>query len=333
MSKRKSRQPSSQDIARVAQAFDPTMLSHLCETWDFTTYATKTTLPGNALNSTSLDPDRFYWYQDNGSDILAVAHLDTVQGDRTCQVIDTAGGKLAVSGALDDRLGVYVILELLPTLGVTCDWLLTCDEEAGGTTASEFAEDFYQDGHKEYNWVIEFDRGGTDVVMYQYETAEYKALVEDAGAVVGEGIYSDICELETLGCLALNWGVGYEDYHSPRSHAWLDNTFRMVARFLQFHEKHADTFLRHETPLPDTSWLNYREEANTWDKDDLDWMKSVPPVIDQDGHPDDDWINPYVEADCSHYVDLSDDSTYVEWGDEDFILCPRCAEAEGLIAS
>lgn len=295
-----SRQPTALEQTIVHSAFDPDVLKHICETWDFTDYATKHQL--------GADPDRFYWYQDNGSDILAVAHLDTVQNDRTCQVIDTAAGPLAVSGALDDRLGAYVILELLPTLGVTCDILLTTDEECAQSTAREFAEDFQ--GGKQYNWIIQFDRGGTDVVMYQYETPTYAELVEASGAVVGMGSYSDIAELDDLGCAAFNWGVGYQDYHSPKSHAWLSDTFRSVARFLRFHSANASRHLVHEDyhqESMDDDWLNYRD----MDREDLDWMKSVPPASE-------------VEADCGHDVDLADDKTYCEWINGDYIICADC---------
>jgi hypothetical protein len=215
-------------------AFDEDALIRVCEMHDFSEYA-----PRYELEPWPDGDERFFHYQDNGSDILAVAHLDHVQGDGTCHVINTPAGQLAVSGALDDRLGAYVILELLPRLGIKCDWLLTTDEEMGATTASAF------DAPKDYNWIIEFDRGGTDVVMYDFETPELVDLVEEAGARVGIGSYSDICELEYLGCAAINWGVGYEDYHSPRAHAWLEDTFRMVEKFMRFHEVNADVFLPH----------------------------------------------------------------------------------------
>lgn len=278
--RRPSRQPSEVDLSRVHAVFDRHLLAHLCETDDFSVYANRIPLPGT---------NRFYWYQDNGADVLAVAHLDHVQDDPTCQVINTAAGPLALSGALDDRLGAYVILELLPALGVTCDWLLTTDEEMGRSTAREFSEDF-EDG-KQYNWVIQFDRGGTDVVMYQYETAEYAALVEDAGARVGQGSYSDIADLDTLGCAAFNWGVGYQDYHSRRSHAWLNDTFRSVARFLRFHDLNAKTYLPHEPIEESDDWLLYASESS-------------------------------IEADCGHLIDLCDEGTYHEWGD--FLVCLSC---------
>ncbi len=278
-----SRQPTPLEQSIVHAAFDPDMLKDLCTTWDFSDYAEKYTLPGD---------ERFYWYQDNGSDILAVAHLDTVQTDRTCQVLDTAAGPLAVSGALDDRLGAYVILELLPTLGITCDILLTTDEEMGQSTAREFSQDF--DG-KDYNWIIQFDRAGTDVVMYQYETSEYVKMVEDAGARVGMGSYSDISELDDLGCAAFNWGVGYQDYHSPRSHAWLNDTFKMVARFMRFHEANATTFLPHKDEYVHDAW-----------------------VVEYDDYDP-------IEADCGHLIDLNDERSYIEWG-SDYVICFHCGD-------
>ena len=43
------------------------------------------------------------------------------------------------SGALDDRLGAYIILDLLPKLGINVDVLLTVGEEQGRSTANFFA--------------------------------------------------------------------------------------------------------------------------------------------------------------------------------------------------
>lgn len=293
---RVSRQPSPELMHAVYAAFDPDMLATICTTWDFTHYATKVDLDPAPRSS-----DRFYWYQDNGSPILAVAHLDSVQDDITCQVVDTAAGPLVVCPALDDRLGAYVILELLPSLGFQFDILLTTDEEIGRSTAEDFAEDFTAAGkvRKQYNWIIEFDRGGTDVVMYDFETDPYVGLVEAAGAHVGMGSFSDICCLEDLGCAAFNWGVGYEDYHGPRAHAWLADTFRMVARFINFHAANAATHLPHQPS-----------------RGLADWRDDDSPIIDM------------IQADCGHLVDLNDDSDYVEnesddgaWG----IVCADCS--------
>lgn len=187
------------------------------------------------------DPSNFYNFRDNGSDILAVAHLDTVSkpGARGCNFLNTSGGTVVYSRALDDRLGAYTILDVLPRLGLEFDVLLTVGEETGQSTAQFF------DAPKQYNWVIEFDRGGTDVVMYQYEDFEVREMVKDSGAKVGEGIFSDICYLDHLGVKAFNWGIGYQDYHSARSHAYLDDTFGMIAKFMEFHDAQADTYMPH----------------------------------------------------------------------------------------
>ena len=188
-------------------------------------------------------PEDYYHFRDNDANVLAVAHLDTVMPGhrRIPRFRDTGKGPLIVSGALDDRLGAYVILGLLPKLGVKCDWLFTVGEESGCSTA-EFFEPC-----KNYDWVIEFDRGGTDVVMYQYEDEPCRQAVETAGATVGAGSFSDIAYLEHLGVKAFNWGVGYRgDYHSDRGFAYLNDTFTMVAKYRLFNEQNAGTAMPHD---------------------------------------------------------------------------------------
>lgn len=292
------RQPSAAAKRKVADAFNAEVLADICTRQDFRPYA----------KYVELEPgwdgqDRFYYYQDNGSDILAVAHLDHVQDDGTCSVMQTASGLLAASGALDDRLGAYVILELLPTLGIECDVLLTTDEEIGQSTAEHFDTD------KQYNWIIQFDRAGTDVVMYDYETTELAKMVEQSGARVGQGSFSDICMLEHLGCKAFNWGVGYQDYHSARSHAWLDDTFRSVARFVKFYNANKRTWLDHK-PLPVGKWWTDYDKDGTTTLDAFSW---------------EDDVNYQVTADCGHTVDLADDSTFVEVFAQT-VLCVACSE-------
>ena len=281
-------QPSKKLRRAVRDAFDPDALARICAADDFSAYATRTALDPDPFDG----HDRFYWHADNGASVLAVAHLDTVQSDRRCSVVDSAAGPMAVSAVLDDRLGAYVILELLPRLGIVCDWLLTTDEESCATTASDF------DAAKDYDWLVSFDRGGTDVVLYDYDTADLRALVHASGAPVAIGSYSDICALGHLGCAGVNWGVGYRDWHSTRAHAWLDDTFRMVARYMQFHQANAGTWLPHD-PAPQ------RTSAYGCD--------------DDPGDPD-SWLR----ADCEHWVCFDDPATYVESGP--VMVCAECFE-------
>lgn len=301
--KHESRQPSKAKRRAVRAAFDAEMLKDLCVRQDFSEYAERVDLPprtsgwssygkgafSNLSNlGTTSTHERFYYYKDNGSDILAIAHLDSVQDDGHCEVIETNAGLLAVSGTLDDRLGVYVILEMLPKLGITCDWLLTTDEEIAASTAEEFSS------AKQYNWMFQFDRGGTDVVMYEYETHELCDLVEEAGGNVGQGTFSDICQLDHLKCAGMNWGVGYRDYHGPRAHAWLEDTFRQVARFQKFYEANYDLDLPH-TPR----WARSAAVAK-----DVGW---------------DDWI----EGDCGHDINVEDETSFIEL-DAWTIICVEC---------
>jgi hypothetical protein len=228
-------------VGRVVEAFDPEWLKWICEahethfeeTFDLTKVEVDQAAPSN-----------YYYYKDNGSNILAVAHLDTViaHSQRMCDFVNTAAGPMVWSGSLDDRLGAYTILKLLPELGLEFDILLTVGEESGKSTAVFF--DPPED--KQYLWGIEFDRGGTDVVMYDYDDAATAQLVRDCGARVGKGSFSDIAYLEHLEVKMFNWGVAYRDYHGPKGHAWLNETFDMVGWFLKFYDTHQYDYLPHE---------------------------------------------------------------------------------------
>lgn len=228
---------------RVLRAFDHEALGDVCAMHE-DDFAEKYGLETWTIESRDGVNDKFY-YIDNGSNILAVAHLDTVgpHEQREAHFVNTeAAGPVVYSRALDDRLGAYTILELLPAMGIKYDILLTTGEESGQSTA----EFFEPPEGKEYHWMIEFDRGGTDVVMYQYEDSELKGLVKDVGASVGIGAFSDISYMSHLEIKGLNWGVGYREYHGPRAHAYLQDYWMMLGMYVKFHERNADTYLPHD---------------------------------------------------------------------------------------
>lgn len=237
-------------------------------------------------------PDNFYYFQDNGSNVLAVAHLDTVghADERACRFVNTEGGLVVFSRALDDRLGAYVILDLLPKLGLNYDILLTVGEESGRSTAAYFD---HPDG-KTYDYMIEFDRGGTDVVMYQYDDAEVRDLVKASGARVGDGSFSDISYLGHLGIKGFNWGVGYQDYHGPRAHAFLDDTFMMVAKYLRFAEQNEGVYMPHyEENEPWYMQSSRGRQSAWWDDDDYcegpDDRHTFDYLADEDSPEDAAW--------------------------------------------
>jgi hypothetical protein len=271
-------------LDRITEAFDRNVLRTICQMDEadfvkvFDMEKTGVTRPYKKWRP--IDPtDDFYAFRDNGSSVLAVAHLDTVvyPDQRQCGFLDTAGGTVVYSGALDDRLGAYVLLDLLPKLDINVDLLLTVGEESGQSTAEFF------EPPKDYNWIIEFDRGGTDVVMYQFEDEDTRDMVRLTGARVGEGIFSDICYLEHLGVKAFNWGVGYEDYHSVRSHAYLEDLFQMVNYFVDFHDMWADEHLPHEAD----DWSAYGRLSGDWgggwDESDIARINDI--VLDDDDEP------------------------------------------------
>jgi len=179
----------------------------------------------------TLSDGSFYLFQDNGADILMVAHLDVVSLPVTFR---HKRGKVT-SVALDDRLGVYILLEVLPALGIVCDVLLTVDEEDGDSTARGFQPT------KEYKWVGEFDRKGTDVVVYDYMDNAWLDALESVGYRIGLGCYSDISELEFMGVACANFGCGYKKIHTIKCRANLRTVQRAIGRFAKFYAQYKDT--------------------------------------------------------------------------------------------
>lgn len=254
------------DQARIFAAFEPPMLRQIC-TLEPHEFADEFDMIHVEVNQQA--PHDFYLFKDNGARVLFVAHLDNVDETRRCDIVDTAAGPVVFSPALDDRLGAYVGLELLPRLGLDFDYLLTVGEEMGMSTAS-FFDPAAHGVEDRYDYIIEFDRGGTDVVLYQYDCDDLRARVRATGARVEEGIFSDISSLEHVGIKALNWGVGYRDYHGPRSHAWLADTFKMVEHYLIFDAANRGTTLTHEyVPTPYRALGGYSwSAAYNWSSDD-----------------------------------------------------------------
>jgi ubiquinone/menaquinone biosynthesis C-methylase UbiE len=183
--------------------------------------------------------DGMYIYIDNGANILGVAHLDTVQDLKHFDVAEHEKGKVIHNAQLDDRLGAYLILKLLPELGVKADILLTEGEEVGRSTAKYFMS------KKPYNWIFQFDRKGIDTVMYQYEDADTKKLLEKYKFMIGRGSVSDISYLESLGIKAFNFGTGYYDNHGEHAHAVESDIKHNVKLFLKFYNDMKDTKLPH----------------------------------------------------------------------------------------
>ena len=163
---------------------------------------------------------------DNGGDVLFVAHLDTVL---LPGIVKRTKKRLHATG-LDDRLGCLLAYELGIKLGA--DILLTDDEEKCQSTAQHHLT-------KNYNWTVEFDRDGDDVVTYGIDSYDFRNALTDCWDI-GIGSYSDIMDLPTLTC-CFNLGIGYKYAHSIDSYVDLKVLRKQIHKFEWFYEKHHDT--------------------------------------------------------------------------------------------
>ena len=216
-----------------------------------------------------VDKTKYYAFKDNGSNVLAVAHMDTVRPTYRNFKFDRKRRRVT-SISLDDRLGVFIITKILPMFDVTPDILLTTDEEIGASTALYFNPD------KKYNWIFSFDRRGDDVVMYDYHTTELEEMLEDNGFRVSWGTFSDICYLDHLGVSGFNFGTGYYHEHSKGCFALLDVVANMVAKFIEFYARFSEVKFTH-VPQPASkdawSWISrspYRSEEE-YDEGEYDY--------------------------------------------------------------
>jgi len=183
------------------------------------------------------EDNRQFFFADNNADVLAVAHLDTVMMMPSFRY--NKDEAMIHSSFLDDRLGAYVILEHLQK-ELKYDILLTVDEEHRKSSARSF------NLGKKYNWMFSFDCDGTAVEMYQYESPVLVMELKKYGFITGGAGYSDICELEHLGCKGFNFGVGYYDGHHRDGYAKLSETAENIIKFRNFYNANAGRHFRHK---------------------------------------------------------------------------------------
>jgi len=218
--------------------------------------------------------DKRYAYLDRGADILAVAHCDTVNDAFHFERVNLGGDDLIFSPKLDDRLGVFTILEVLPALGINVDVLLTDDEEMMQSTAALF------ETKKKYNWIVEFDRRGDDVVAYDYEDKDWCAALRGY-FTVGMGSLSDICYLAHIGCKAVNVGVGYHEEHSRYAYMNIAEYHEQLFKFRKFYNMYHRCYFAHiPEPAWEDSWLGISGGA-AWELDEDKYEKILCPHCEQ----------------------------------------------------
>lgn len=163
---------------------------------------------------------------DRDSDVLFVSHIDTVKKPK---FIRKTKRRIYASG-LDNRLGCLIAYELSKELKAD---LLICDHEEMARSSGQFHE------LKEYNWIVEFDRAGDDVVTYDLDCKDFRRALSDYWKI-GFGCFSDVCQLNTNVC-CMNVGIGYEFAHSVDSYVCKKTMNRQIEKFKQFYQEHKDT--------------------------------------------------------------------------------------------
>jgi hypothetical protein len=180
---------------------------------------------------------------DNGGSVLAIAHLDVVQ--RAANKPKLRDNHI-VTGRLDDRLGVWGILDALPKqTRAKYDILLTNDEEIGKSTAGRWTVP----KGKEYNWIFSLDRRGLDAVTYMYKDKAWEKCIEENGFKLGYGSVSDISYLQRLGVCGVNFGIGYHNEHSETCHANLSEVAQRIFDIGRFISKNHKTRFEHTTKV------------------------------------------------------------------------------------
>lgn len=183
------------------------------------------------------------YYRDNGGDILFVHHMDTVQDHGpdityTLEKVKSTGTDIELhklnAPVHDDRLGLAIVFSILPGLtNGKYDYLLTSDEEIGQSTAQFFT---HPEG-KRWRMIVEFDRRGTDAVLYSYsdkgKDCKWYNTLKDF-FTIGTGSFSDICYLTHLNAKGVNIGTGYQNAHSADSYTILEHTAHMVWKYTLF---------------------------------------------------------------------------------------------------
>ena len=188
--------------------------------------------------------------------VLGLAHMDTVFDSRMPRPIDS--GHVIISPALDDRIGIYVLLairELIPAL----DIILTDDEESCDSTAVDIPE------NPDYIAAVEVDRGGfADCALYQYlKDSTWAAYVENiTGLRAVEGSYSDIADCE-IGIAAVNLPAGYVSAHTENCFILKDDILNVYRNALKF----ISTVLLEKHPFRFNNRLYPSVRSAVWESD------------------------------------------------------------------
>lgn len=253
--------------------FDYDLMKHICNApiADFKKFG-KVTNTKDGIYIFKPDFNSSAKQQPLNSRVLAVAHLDSVLDLKHFYKLSIDGNTCIINVNLDDRLGAYVLIDLLPKLGLQYDLLLTEGEESGRSTAAWFDPPV----DYKYNWMFSFDRHGVDVVSYQYDNANLRKRVAECDLKMAVGSFSDISSLDFLGCRGINVGTGYWEEHTDMCHAFMWQTRMNVHKFCKFYSLNRNThlpFLVTEADAWRGKWTAWTELDDSLDTPTSKWSK------------------------------------------------------------
>lgn len=191
--------------------------------------------PGAQVYHPGTDKEHIYF--DRGAKVLALAHLDSVQPyngyryNRTSYTLECS--------TVDDRIGLWTIMYVLPRMGINVDVLLTTGEETGKSTAQFFKPP----KSKSWNWMVELDRGimahgKPDWVVYDYYGNKEWRDALGKFMLVNRGANSDINYAQHLGICGVNAQTGMDRYHSMSAfvdlYTWEDGLLAFSDFFLEY---------------------------------------------------------------------------------------------------
>lgn len=219
--------------------------------------------------------------KDKVAKILSVGHIDTVinheDGRFVIEEAESSSGSavhILHSPHNDDRQGIATMMEMFDRHDIVSDLLICDEEETGNTTSREYvswrSEVTTEEDKdhvptdvrtKEYNWLCEFDRRGTDVATYSYGTGTSEATTTFIDALekhwgknnTSNGSFTDICSLTSLGCKAFNVGVAYQNAHGKNGYFVVEQYAWAFIKFIDFYNEFSERKFEH-TPPPPTAY-------------------------------------------------------------------------------
>ena len=212
------------------------------------------------------------------------------------------GSNKIISGALDDRLGVAIILDILPHFmpEFAYDILLTDDEETGNSTARDFSQDYLAGGEWgeyidsrliNYQFIFEFDRMGVDAATYDYGSSKASTLLSDTGWEESQGSFTDICDLDSFDLWACNFGCGYHNQHTRGCSVDLRELYINLLKFSYFVEELGDDVLYNQPKPRSYGWAgayNYNRGSGSSS------YASYETYVDDDDYYKDEKYDKYV---------------------------------------